>query len=688
MNFALAPHLFDLTHCVIYAVVFLLLSAFVWVYFRWRQSGLYGDDSEEDIVQRKRLALILKSGRMRLWYYLVSSHHYFFLSEDGGSYAEYNPVDFMQLFGFDNTEALRRHIFEIIEGKRQSVELMLHGNATSEEDVRCYKINISVTQVDKHGRPSLLMGVQHDCTEELRLQQQTEQLVMRYHTVFNSSLLDMIYYDKDGVLRDINERACAAFNIKDREAAINEHFLLQNNPMFANIPLDQLEDTRTTARVDFADYNDPVYKRDELQLSGVMYYESAINPIRNEDGELEGIYMAGRNISEMVESFHKQQASLRQLQQATKEIEGYINDINYALRISDVRLVNYYPQSYTFEISNIVNQSQLCMSQLRCIRLATLPFRRTVSSILNRMDHRTQHSIVQTIETEIRDKQRRQIWLQFSLVPIIDKQGNVERYFGMCRNVTDQVETERRLAVETKKAQETELLKQAFLTNMSYEIRTPLNTVVGFAELFNADHDEADEPFFVEQIKTSTSNLLSLVNDILFLSRLDAHMEEYHIEDVDFAQIFESQCQLGLTSANPEVKVLIERPYNQLVVDIDAQNLGKVVQRLCYISTMMTSTGTITASYEYRRGELTVSVEDTGIGIHHEVLPHVFDRFCRDENGQMCGTGLDLPIVQSLVQQMGGNVDIQSEKGKGTTVWVSIPCTAKMVEKKREVIAS
>ena len=114
------------------------------------------------------------------------------------------------------------------------------------------------------------------------------------------------------------------------------------------------------------------------------------------------------------------------------------------------------------------------------------------------------------------------------------------RYFGMCRNMTEMIETEQRLAIETKKAQETELLKQAFLTNMSYEIRTPLNTVIGFAELFNAEHDASDELFFTEQIKTGTHTLLTLVNDILFISRLDANMEEYKKEDVDFALLFET----------------------------------------------------------------------------------------------------------------------------------------------------
>ena len=140
------------------------------------------------------------------------------------------------------------------------------------------------------------------------------------------------------------------------------------------------------------------------------------------------------------------------------------------------------------------------------------------------MDHGTARPVNLLIETEIRDEQRRPVWLQFNMIPLLNAEGQVERYFGMCRNMTQMVETERQLAIESQKAQETELLKQAFLTNMSYEIRTPLNTVIGFAELFESEHDEADEPLFVNEIRQNSNSLLQLVNDILFLSRMDANM--------------------------------------------------------------------------------------------------------------------------------------------------------------------
>jgi signal transduction histidine kinase len=416
-----------------------------------------------------------------------------------------------------------------------------------------------------------------------------------------------------------------------------------------------------------------------------MYYESAINPIRNEEGKLEGVYMSGRDITEMVNSFHRLQKSVEKLQKGTDSIRQYIANIDYALSVSGVQLVNYYPHSYTFELINRETNSKLHMSQLRCIRLATMPFRRTVNSVLNRMDHLTRHDIKQAIEIEIRDKKGRQIWLLINMVPMFDAEGRVERYFGTYRDITDMVETEKQLAIETKKAQETELLKQTFLTNMSYEIRTPLNNIVGYAGLFTGDHDANDEPFFMEQIKRSTGELLLLVNDILYISRLEANMEEYTKEPTDFAGAFEALCLTGLSAIKPEVQPVIWQSYNRLEVDIDMKHVSELIQRMCSMACLLTSQGSIHASYEYHRGELTFRLEDTGRGFTEEMMSHIFDHFTRDEKGKLIGSGLDLAIAQLLAHQMGGTIDIQSDYGKGTSAWVSIPCTALVIEKKRNL---
>ena len=639
--------------------------------------------------QNAHLALVLQAGRLRIWKYLPATRHYLFLSEEGTMEQRYNPIDFQQFFERDDFERLRTAIFNICEGKQNSAVLTLVSNAKDDAFLRHYEMTVSVDRRDSRGRVTSILGIQHDVTDEYRRLETVNQLLLRYHTVFSTSLVDMVYYDNKGVLQDINERACQAFGVPNREYVLNNKFLLKNNPFFADVNLETMDNTRTSCIVDFGDYTDPVYHIDELGLTDKkMYYESTINPIRDADGNLEGVYMAGRDITEMVVSYRRQKEGAEKLRKVNEDIRQYISNINYALRISDIRMVNYYPKSFTLEMSDNITQSQMKLSQLRCIRLATPRFRRTVSSVLNRMDHLSPYNIQVNIETEIRDKKGRQIWLLFNLVPMLDADGKVERYFGICRNMTDMVETENRLAVETKKAQETELLKQSFLSNMSYEIRTPLNNVVGFAGLFNTPHDEADEPAFVEQIKTNSNNMLTLVNDVMLLSSLDANMVEYRKDDIDFAQIFASYCQMGWSNANPQIKTIIDNPYESLVVNIDLEYLGKVIEKLCWLSALTLKEGYAKARYEYRRGELLITIEDTGDGIPEEGMAHIFDRFVHNIDNHLLGTGLDLPIVQAIVRQMGGTIEIESKLHQGTTAWVSIPCEAKNIERRREEITA
>ena len=636
--------------------------------------------------QKARLALIMKTSKLRLWFYDPTTRHFCYLSEAGDYEREYNPADFALFFHRDDLDRMRSLVFAICEGRQDTGRVNIRSRAEEESDCRHYEISFSVMSRGVDGLPTSLMALQHDVTEEYHREQKINQLLGRYHTIFNSSLLDMLYYDKNGVLTEINERACKSFNVKSREQVLDGSFLLKNNPFYSQIPLNEMTNTLTGSIIDFSEFSLPEYRLEEFGLEGKMYYESTINTIRNQQGELEGVYMSGRDISEMVNSYHRQQAGIRQLQQGTESIQQYISNIDYALSVSGVQLVNYYPHSYTFELINRETKKRMRMSQLRCIRLATLRFRRTVNSALNRMDHLTKRGIMQAIEIEIRDKKGRQIWLLFNMVPMLNEKGEVERYFGTYRDITDMVATEQQLAVETKKAQETELLKQAFLTNMSYEIRTPLNNIIGYAGLFTSDHDESDEPFFIDQIRNSTNELLLVVNDVLYISRLEANMEEYKREAVDFASAFEGYCRNGLSTIKPGVQSVIVQPYNRLVVDIDASHVSMIIQRLCNLSCMVTDSGSITVSYEYHRGELIILFEDTGNGFPEEVAAHVLDQhFARREDGGLIGSGLDLPIVQLLTKQMGGTIEIQSDYGKGTSVWVSIPCTASVIEKKRNL---
>lgn len=177
------------------------------------------------------MALILKTGRLRLWFFYPATRHYCYLSETGDYEKEYNPAEFALLFHRDDLDKMRTIIFDVCDGKKDSGKVAVRSRADMESDCRHYEVSISVVSRNDQGLPTSLMGIQHDVTEEYRRKDLIRKLLLRYHTIFNSSLLDMLYYDKNGVLTDINERASKAFNVKSREQVLDGRFLLENNPL-------------------------------------------------------------------------------------------------------------------------------------------------------------------------------------------------------------------------------------------------------------------------------------------------------------------------------------------------------------------------------------------------------------------------------------------------------------------------
>ena len=508
-------------------------------------------------------------------------------------------------------------------------------------------------------------------------------LLMLYHTIFDSSIINTMFYDCDGYLRDINEKGCETFGIRDRRILLERGINIHDVPAYKGIDIEHVYGYHMTSITDIdKERSKNGTHIPDITLSGKIYYDTIVNPIHDEQGRLLGVYTAGRSINEMVESYHRQQESTRQLQETSRHIQEYIDNINMALRVSEVRLMNYLPDTHEVEISNDLNTAKLLLTQLRCFTLVAPEHRHQVATMIRQMDRRMDTRIDLTVQTTLRDEKGRDVWLTFNIIPMKRADGSVSHYFGMCRNETEMVSMAAKLKEESRKAQETELLKNAFLQNMSHEIRTPLSAVIGFAELLTSDHDPAEEAVFINHIKTNSDLLLQLVNDVLFISRLDAHMVEINKHPADFALLFECWCHMGWTDHQPGVNVITENPYNHLMINIDETNLALVIQKLCACAAQNTSEGFIRAKYEYRNGMLIIKVDDTGKGLDAENQKRVFDRFNRNLEGKYCGTGLVLPIIKELTEQMGGTIEFQSEPGKGSTIWVTVPCEATTSERK------
>ena len=123
----------------------------------------------------------------------------------------------------------------------------------------------------------------------------------------------------------------------------------------------------------------------------------------------------------------------------------------------------------------------------------------------------------------------------------------------------------------------------------------------------------------------------------------------------------------------------MDNPYNKLVINADAQNIGIIIDQIAANSAQHTTSGQVRARFDYTGEGLVMAFMDTGSGIPDEKLSHIFERFTGSTSH---GTGLGLPICYEMANQMGGNITIKSTVGKGTMVWVTIPCQCTEIERK------
>lgn len=677
----------DIHHILGYLVAAFLITVFVMIFynriifFREREVMKQG---KQLIAQ---LSLIMSSNKTEAWTYDAKHDLYKLLADEGTSETTYTSFEFSQFYDRDDFAKLLKVMAKVREKNTSSETIIVKStpfkSETGEDYQHVYEITITILRQGKSGFPLQLLGTQRDITDEQKRTEEVKRSALRYQTLFDSSLVDMIYFDGEGTMIDINNKACESYFVKDRKALIAKKPKYTDWPTMRDIDLTSDTPTPISSIVDLKNVGRPLGSLDTHDWGGdKIYFERTTTLLRDQDGTLNGILMAGRNITDMVNSFHHQKKTSQMMERRTKDIQQYIQNINYSLRVSDVRMVNYYPDTHNLDISSDLNTTEYVLPQLRAYIMVHPDDHAKTERLFCRMDRLHPGSFSETVRTIMRDDQGRHVYLNFNMMPITDNEGKITHYFGMCRNETEMTYTELKLQEETEKAQEEERLKNTFLLNMSHELRTPLNAVIGFAELFNSEHNEEDEPIFAEEIKKNTGILLALINDILFLSRLDAHMIEYNYEECDFAMLFEGWCYMGWSNLQPNVKVAVENPYNRLLVNIDQQNLGMVIQKLCTYSGMKTKEGTVRAKYEYRHGELTITLDDTSKGMSPQELENAFNRFTNEDSNDKEDTGLDLPIVKELIEQMNGSIEVQSEQGKGTTFFVTIPCEMGVLEKK------
>ena len=239
----------------------------------------------------------------------------------------------------------------------------------------------------------------------------------------------------------------------------------------------------------------------------------------------------------------------------------------------------------------------------------------------------------------------------------------------MLNDITEQ----RQDQLALMKVQEADKMKNAFIANMSHEIRTPLNAIVGFAHLVTETTNASEQREYFSIINKNCDLLLKLINDILDLSKIESGRLNYNVSEVELRDICQEAYVVQSLKMTSDVALL----YNSVAMPsvrlwIDPHRVEQVLLNLLSNAIKFTSKGFISLFYEVEDMFVRVSVMDTGIGISEEKLESVFERFVKLDDFYQ-GAGLGLPICKMIVEQLGREIGVRSELGKGSTFWFTLP---------------
>jgi len=281
-------------------------------------------------------------------------------------------------------------------------------------------------------------------------------------------------------------------------------------------------------------------------------------------------------------------------------------------------------------------------------------------------------------EFQNRKKSGELYWESASISPVMNNERKITHYLAIREDITEQKELTQELINAKEHAEESDRLKSSFLANMSHEIRTPMNSIMGFASLLPDEESKELINLYSNIIVQNAEQLVSLIDSIVLYSKLQTGLFVYNPKLFDVSELLNDiKLSFNLPIYQNTVLLKFERNYSQKeTIYSDYEKLRQIITNLITNAFKYTHNGEVIVACNFKNEQCRFMVKDTGIGIPEKDLNHIFDRFYRGSNvneAVIRGTGLGLSIVKELIDLLNGKIWVESEVGKGTTFYITLP---------------
>ena len=507
-----------------------------------------------------------------------------------------------------------------------------------------------------------IVGLFLDSTGSVQANRALDRSEKLFKNIFANIPAGVEIYDKDGYLIDLNNKDLEIFGVVNKSDVIGVNFF--ENP---NVPQGIRDRVRNEDLVDFRlNYSfEQAEGYYETNRSNAIELYSKVSKLYDNEGNFSGYILISIDNTERIDAMNR-----------IRDFE------NFFLMISDYAKVGYAKL-------NLLNRKGYAIKQwYKNLGEEEDTLLDEVVGVYTHMHPEDRKRFLDFYD-EVRDGKRRHFqgemrirrpgtknewnWVSSNvMVTNYKPEENEIEIIGINYDITELKETEAELIQARDKAEMMDRLKSAFLANMSHEIRTPLNAIVGFSDLLVETEELSERQEYIKIVRENNDLLLQLISDILDLSKIEAGTFEFTSGDVDVNLLCEDIVRSMGMKAKEEVELVFDDHLPVCHVISDRNRIHQVISNFVNNAMKFTSEGSIHVGYKLKDGELEFYVEDTGIGIEKEQLPHIFERFVK-LNSFVHGTGLGLSICQSIVEQLGGRIGVDSEKGKGSRFWFTIP---------------
>ena len=507
-----------------------------------------------------------------------------------------------------------------------------------------------------------IVGLFLDSTGSVQANRALDRSEKLFQNIFANIPAGVEIYDKDGYLIDLNNKDLEIFGVVNKSDVIGVNFF--DNP---NVPQNIRDRVRNEDLVDFRlNYSfEQAEGYYETNRSNAIELYSKVSKLYDNEGNFSGYILISIDNTERIDAMNR----IRDFENFFLMISAYAK-VGYA----KLNLLNCKGYAIKQWYKNLGEEEDALLDEVVGVYTHMHPEdrKRFLDFYDEVRDGKRRHF---QGEMRIRRPGTKNEWNWVSsnvMVTNYKPEENEIEIIGINYDITELKETEAELIQARDKAEMMDRLKSAFLANMSHEIRTPLNAIVGFSDLLVETEELAERQEYIKIVRENNDLLLQLISDILDLSKIEAGTFEFTNGDVDVYLLCEDIVRSMRMKAKEEVELVLDNHLPVCHVISDRNRIHQVISNFVNNAMKFTSEGSIHVGYQLKDGELEFYVEDTGIGIEKEQLPHIFERFVK-LNTFVHGTGLGLSICQSIVEQLGGRIGVDSEKGKGSRFWFTIP---------------